>query len=239
MVLNDIVTLVEQKCDGRSLGIANHKLWADIVRKEAAQTALAGGFHGLYFLYKEAVVTGGSIAAQARYELPDDFVTDLSVWYDGELLEKSSGKSLDVTAQADIAGGYLPSWYSMRGLEIEIAPPTPVAGKEIKMFYCALPEAIVTATDPAAFHDYFMDFWPMLHVYGMAEHALDSVGAYAAAKNFRDRFDREVGRLAMKNRQFWLQGIKIRYQNWDEFESQLRHVFPQFGNVFRQEESAS
>ena len=60
MVLNDIFSLVESKCDGRTLSSANKLLWADIIRKEAAQTAIAGGFHGLYFLYKEAQVVGGS-----------------------------------------------------------------------------------------------------------------------------------------------------------------------------------
>lgn len=234
MVLNDIVTLVEQKCDGRSLGIANHKLWADVVRKEAAQTALANGFHGLYFLYKEAEVTGGSEAGERRYELPNDFVSDLSVWYDGELLTKADGQVLNVTAKADVDGGYLPSWYNFRGLDLEILPPPPVAGKQIKLFYCGLPESIVTATNSATFHDYFMDFWPMLHVYGMAEHALDSVGAYTAAKSFRSRFNDEIARLAIKNRQFWFAGSKMRLQNWDEFTDQRRHLFPQFGGVYRQ-----
>jgi hypothetical protein len=236
MVLNDIITLVEQKCDGRSLGAANHKMWADLVRKEAAQTAPAGGFHGLYFLYKEASVTGGSKANEGRYQLPDDFIDDLSVWYDGIQMVKAPPGVLNVTAVRDIAAGSLPTWYAFRGLELELVPPPPVAGKEIKLFYNGRPEAIVAGTDVATFHDYFMDNWANLHIFGMAEYALDSVGAYTAAKNFRDRFNEEVARLAMQNRRFWMKGTKMRLQNWDEFMSQQRHLFPQFGNVFRTEE---
>jgi hypothetical protein len=237
MVLNDIIALVEEKTDGRSLGVAKHKVWADVVRKEAAQTAIVGGFHGIYFLYKEAVVTGGSLLNEPRYELPDDFIDDLSVWYDGIQLVKADPQVLNITTLEDVAGGYQPTWYDFRGLEINIIPAPPEAGKTISLFYNATPEAIVAGTDHLTFHDYFLDNWPMLHVYGMAEHALDSVGAYAAAQNFRKRFNDEIARLAMHNRRFWVKGSKMRLGNWDEFETQKRFLFPQFGNVYRQKES--
>jgi len=233
MVLNDIISLVEEKCDGRSLGVAKHKRWADLVRKEAATTAVAQGFNGLYFLYKEAIVTGGSIAGQSRYELPDDFIDDLSVWYDGVGLVKGSPGVLDITAKDDVAFGSLPTWFDFRGLELNITPAPAVAGKEIKLFYNGLPETIDNVTDELTFHDYFLDNWSALHVYGMAEYALDSVGAYAVAKSFRARFTEEISRMAMKNRQFWMKGTKIRLMNWDEFESQQRYLFPQFGGVYR------
>lgn len=236
MVLNDIFSLVEEKCDGRSLALASKLRWADIVRKEAAQTSIAGGFHGIYFLYKEAKVTGGSVIGQGHYELPDDFVSDLSAWYDGKPLTKASGTMLDITAQADMEGSYLPTWFALRGLELDIMPAPLVAGKEIALFYGALPETITSTTDPVTFTDYFLDKWPMIHVYGMAEHALDSIGAYQAGAAMRKRFQDEIARLAMNNRRFWIQGSKIRLQNWDEFTSQKTHLFPQFGNVFRQTE---
>ena len=197
-VLSDIISIVEEKCDGRSLGASKHKRWADLVRKEAVTTAVAAGFHGLYFLYKEATVIGGSVANQARYELPDDFIDDLSVWYDGISLIKAPPGVLDITAQADISGGYQPTWYNFRGLELEILPKPPVSGKEIKFLYNGQPEAIVEGTDPATFTDYFLQNWGQLHVFGMAEFALDSVGAYNAAKGFRARYNEEVARMAMK-----------------------------------------
>jgi hypothetical protein len=236
MVLNDIFSLVEQKCDGRSLSSANKLLWADIIRKEAAQTAVAGGFNGLYFLYKEAQVTGGSDAGEPSYELPDDFVSDLSVWYDGKPLTKGPASVLNITAQADVAGGYLPTWFEMKGLSFDIVPTPAEAGKEIKLFYCSFPEVVTPTTDPLVFTDYFLEKWPMLHVYGMAEQALDSLGAYQAAGKMRDRYQAEIARLAMNNRRFWFQGSRMRFQNWDEFDSQKTHLFPQFGNVFRQTE---
>ena len=237
MVLNDIISLVEEKCDGRSLGVAKHKRWCQLVRQEAARSAIAGGFHGIYFLYKEARVTGGSVIGQGRYEMPDDFVDDLSVWYDGVQLIKADPGVLDVTAEEDRAGSYLPTWYGMRGMEFDIMPAPGASGKEIKLFYNALPEEITSTTDEVTFHDYFMDNWANLHVFGMAEYAADSLGGYAAAKNFRDRFNEEVGRLTMHNRRFWLKGTKIRLMNWDEFTSKQRYLFPQFGGVYRTEET--
>lgn len=233
MVLNDIFALVEEKCDGRSLASASKLRWADIIRKEAAQTAVAGGFHGIYFLYKEAQVIGGSEANEPSYELPDDFVSDLSVWYDGKPLTKASPSVLNITSQRDVSGSYLPTWFEPKGLSFDIVPAPQEAGKTIWLFYNSLPEEITANTNPATFTDYFLNRWPMLHVYGMAEHALDSLGAYKAGAAMRDRFHAEISRLAMNNRRFWIQGSKMRLQNWDEFTDQKTHLFPQFGNVFR------
>lgn len=237
MVLDDIITLVEQKCDGRSLGSAKHKLWADVTRKKAVNTAVAAGFNGLYFLYKEAIVTGGSTAGEPRYELPDDFVDDLSVWYDGVPLIKGAGRVIDITAKEDIAGGYQPTWFDFRGLEINITPPPPDTGKEIRLFYNGKPESIVPETDSSAFTDYFLENFPDLHVYGMAEYALDYLGATKLAESFKNRYDEEISKMAMKNRQFWMRGVKIRLMNWDEFQAQKRYLFPQFGSVYRQQET--
>jgi hypothetical protein len=233
MVLNDIISLVEEKCDGRSLGVAKHKRWADLVRKEAARSAITGGFHGLYFLYKEAVVTGGSTAEEPRYKIPDDFVDDLSVWYDKIALVKGDPGVLNITTADDIESGCLPTWYDLRGMELNIIPAPPVDGKEIKLFYNALPEEINANTDEASYKDFFMDHWANLHVFGMAEYALDSVGAYEAGKAMRDRFNEEITRLTMSNRRFWIKGVKIRLQNWDEFATKQRYLFPQFGGVYR------
>ena len=237
MVLNDLIALVEEKIDGRSLGVAKHKRWAELVRKEAARSAIAGGFHGLYFLYKEATVSGGSVADQSRYEIPDDYVQDLSLWYDGIPLIKGAPSVMNITAQDDIRGGYLPTWFDLRGMEFNIMPAPAEAGKEIKLFYNALPEEITSATDEVTYHDYFMDQWPNLHVFGMAEYAADSVGGYAAAKNFRDRFNEEITRLTLSNRRFWMQGTKIRLCNWDEFVAKQRYLFPQFGGIYRTQET--
>jgi hypothetical protein len=122
-------------------------------------------------------------------------------------------------------------------MEINISPAPHESGKEIKLFYNAMPEEIDANTDGSSFHDYFMDNWANLHVFGMAEYALDSLGAYEAGKAMRDRFNEEISRLTMNNRRFWLKGVKIRLQNWDEFVSKQRYLFPQFGGVYRTEET--
>lgn len=227
MIFSDIYSLVEEKCDGRSFGIAKHQRWADLVRSEVSHHALAGGFHGLYFLYKEADVIGGSIAGQARYALPDDYVDDLSLWYNGTSIIKAQPNIMNLTMGSDESSSKPsgePAWFVPRGLEFEFIPATPEDGKPIAMFYNGVPDSVVGAD----FTDYFMRMWSALHVFGMAEHALDSVGGYSEAKNFRQRFMDELQRLMMDNRRFWLKGTKIRLQNWDEYTDQKRFVFPQF-----------
>lgn len=231
MTFADIVALVEEKCDGRSLGSARHIRWADMVRSEVARNALASGFHGLYFLYKEATVTGGSLLNEGRYKLPDDFVDDLAVWYNEVLLIKSDPSVMNITQgyqdSATNSSGSDPAWFNFRGQELEIIPVAPRAGDEIKLFYNGLPEG-VTGT---AFTDYFLNQWPHLHVFGMAESALDYVGASGLAQKMRGRFQDEVQRLMLDNRRFWLKNQKIRLQNWDEFTEKQRYLFPQFGNL--------
>lgn len=230
MTFADIIALVEEKCDGRSLGSARHIRWANLVRNEVARNILAGGFHGLYFLYKEATVSGGSVAGQARYQLPDDFIDDLSVWFDGELMLKSDGPAMDITVGSDAAAntnGDAPIWVARRGREFEFLPTPPEAGKEIKLFYNGLPDEIVAEGST----DFFLTQYPQLHVLGMAEHALDYVGNYNQARAFRQRFLEEVQRLMLDNRRFWLKGVKVRFQNWDEFVERRHLVFPQFGNL--------
>jgi hypothetical protein len=230
MTFTDIYTLVEEKCDGRSFGIAKHTRWADLVRSEVARNALAAGFHGLYFLYKEATVTGGSILNEPRYTIPDDFIDDLAVWYDGKLLVKADPGVMNITQGLHTStsndSGHIPTWWNLRGRELELVPPAPEAGKEIKLFYNGLPEAISGAN----FSDYFLTQWPHLHVFGMAESALDYVGASALSQKMRSRFQEEVQRLMLDNRRFWIKGQRVRLMNWDEFVEKQRFVFPQFGN---------
>jgi hypothetical protein len=231
MTFADIIALVEEKCDGRSLGIAKHQRWADLVRSEVARNSLASGFHGLYFLYKEAIVTGGSIANEPRCGIPDDYVDDLAVWYDDVLLIKSDPSVMNITQGHQDAtsnsSGAAPIWWNLRGQEIELIPTPSEAGKEIKLFYNGLPDPVFGAT----FSDYFLNQWPHLHVFGMAESALDYVGASALAQKMRGRFLDEVQRLMLDNRRFWLKGQRIRFQSWDEFVEKKRYLFPQFGNL--------
>jgi hypothetical protein len=232
MVLNDIISLVEEKCDGRSFGIAKHKRWADLVRSEVARSAFAAGFHGLYFLYKESDVIDGSTANQARYALPDDFVDDLSLWYDGIPIIKAAPGVMNITtgcseSQAPPVNPDGPAWFVMRGMEFEFIPAPPDDGKRIALFYNGLPDPVTSAD----FTDYFMNQWSALHVYGMSEYALDSVGGYVQAQGFRKRFTDELQRLMLDNRRFWLKGTKMRLQNWDEFQEKERYLFPQFGNL--------
>lgn len=226
MTFADIYALVEEKCDGRSFGIAKHQRWADLVRSEVSRNSLASGFHGLYFLYKEAVVTDGSVANEPRYKLPDDFIDDLAIWYDGTLLEKADPSVMNIT-QGSSPSGSVPTWWNPRGQEIELIPAPAEAGKEINLFYNGLPDAV----SGGSFTDYFLTHWPHLHVFGMAESALDSVGASALAQKMRGRFLEEVQRLMLDNRRFWLKNQRVRLANWDEFTAQKTFLFPQFGNV--------
>jgi hypothetical protein len=231
MEFTDIIALTEEKMDGRGLGESKHIRWADAVRSEVARNILAGGFHGLYFLYREATVTGGSKANEPRYHLPDDFVDDLALWYDGQELMKAEPGIMNtlhgLQSSTSNASGGDPRWYDFHGLELEIIPTPPSAGKEIRMFYNGLPEGVTGAK----FSDYFMTHWPNLHVFGMAEQAADSLGASALSQKFRNRFQEEVQRLMLDNRRFWIKRQRVRMMNWDEFADKQRFLFPQFGGA--------
>ena len=233
MTLTDIIAGVEEKCDGRTLATASLVRWANLIRYDAARTVHSGGFHGLFFLYKEATVDDGSVANQSRYKLPDDFVDDLNLWYDGKLLVKADPGVLDITLgenNADLTEqGGTPTFFSFRGREIDIIPMPVEAGDEIKLFYNSLPETIQAGA--TAFTDYFLTQYPKLHIYGMVAEALDSLGADVQAERFRKRYENEVSKLALDNRRFWMKHTKMRLQNWDEFVTKQRHVFPQFGEL--------
>jgi hypothetical protein len=231
MFFSDIIALVEEKADGRSFGIEKHQRWANLVRSEASRSALATGFHGLYFLYKEADVIDGSIAGQARYALPDDYVSDLALWFDGVPMIKASPGVMDITtgsAESETPPTGSPTWYVPRGMEFELIPAPSLDGTRIAMFYNGTADTV----SGLGFHDYFMEQWANLHVAGMAKFALDSLGANSQAKYFRDEFREELQRLMLDNRKFWLRGMKVRVMNWDEFSDKQRYLFPQFGTEF-------
>jgi|Deesub1362A_J573_1020465.scaffolds.fasta_scaffold00107_94 hypothetical protein len=227
ITFSDIISSVEEKGDGRSFSTSWHYRWANEVRRRVALDALAGGFHGLYFLYKEATVDGGSVAGQSRYGLPDDFIDDLNVWYDGTLLVKSPPGVIDIglgLPSNDSGLNVTPKWVTMRGREFEIRPIPTESGKEIRLFYNGLPEEI----KDTSFSDYFLTHFPDLHIYGMAFKMALYMKDMASAQAFKALFEEEKQSLILQNRRHYLKNAKMRFQSWDEFKDKKRIVFPQF-----------
>lgn len=224
MKWSEIKGEVEELCDGRSLPATRQVKWANRVRTDVAMDFMISGFRGLYFLYKEVTVEGGSIKDQPRYAIPNDFIDDLELFYDKALLSKSPPGTLSITQDIEATG--TPEWWRMMGLEFDLRPIPNKAGKEILIFYNGLPDAI---TDSDELEDYFMKYFPDLHIFGMAEKAASFLNPSGKeALKYETRFGREKVKLAIHNRRHYFKYTRMRFQNWSEYQEMKRHVFPQF-----------
>jgi len=221
---SDMKEEVEELCDGRSLSVTKQAKWANRVRTSVAMDFITSGFRGLYFLYKEATVQGGSIKDQSRYAIPDDFIDDLNIFYDKELLSKAPPGRLSLTLNIEATG--TPKWWRMMGVEFDLRPICAEAGKEILLFYNGLPDAI---TDSDDFEDYFMKHFPDLHIFGMAEKAASFLNPSGKeALKYEVRFEREKVKLTMHNRRYYFKHSKLRFYNFDEYQELKEKLWPQF-----------
>jgi len=237
MKYSDIKLGVKQLGDGRDFTTTEYDGWMKRVRFRATMSFPVGGFKGLYFLYKEATVIGGAtIDDPNRYAMPSDFIDDLSVFYEGTLLVRADAQQRDIAAQTESlvthvptdisADTTVPTWVLVRGSEFEIQPVPAEAGGEIKLLYNGLPDVI--ENDDA--EDYFMARFPDLHIFGMGELMCYRLGAAAVplAKVYGDKFTEQLQELQIHNRMHYLKTTRIRFQNWDEYQSVRNVVFPQF-----------
>lgn len=221
---SEIISRAEELCDGRSFSESKHFSWANSVRKSIATDALVRGFRGLYFLYREATVKDGSEKDQGRYMVPDDFVDDLRVFYDGTLLVKAPPEILDITNSNSSFQASSPTWFRLLGNEFDIIPAPTEDGKEIKLLYNASPETIQDVN----FSDYFLDRFPDLHIFGIAKWGVISLGDKNGFALYKGMEDEEKKKLMLHNRRHYLKFSKLRFQTWDEFEEIKTFVFPQF-----------
>jgi hypothetical protein len=222
MNFGDIKTSVEENLDGRSLAEAKHQRWIKRVRDRVAMNFPVAGFKGLYFLYKEATVSGGSVADQSKYAIPSDYIDDLRVFYDNNLLTPAGGL-LDITQ--DLTASGTPKWIQMKGNEFEIIPAPDTASKEIKLLYNGLPSTISSDND----EDYFMKHFSDLHINGMSELGAKYLRDFQSAQQFKMDYLDDLKLLQLHNRRFYLKNARIRFHTWDEYEEAKKNfVFPQF-----------
>lgn len=220
----NIKSSVELFGDNRSFGTSNHALWVNNLRKDVAMDSNIAGFNGLYFFYKEAIVQGGSVESQAKYAIPDDYIDHLFVFYDNTLLTEIPKKQLAITQQNPDDG--TPKWVHILGVEFELVPPPDTAEKEIKLFYCGLPEE-VPAEGNDSFSDYFLNHWPNLHIFGMEEQAWLYLGGITKAQLYAGKLAEQKANLMLKNRMHWTKNAKLRFINFDEYSDYKRTLFPQ------------
>lgn len=229
MKYSEIKTAVRELGDGRQFSATEYDGWIERVRKRVAMDFITSGFHGLYFLYKEGTVDGGcTVTDPNRYAIPDDFIDDLNVFFDGGLLVKAPAGVIDVANEENPGGGAtLPTWIRMLGVEFEVVPAPTTAGKEIKLLYNGLPDTVNQDNQ----EDYFMKHFPDLHIFGMAELMALRLGNVALADRYKGDYDNERVQLRLHNVRHYLKNTKIRFQNWDEYQTIKTVVFPQFVNV--------
>lgn len=215
---------VKQFGDGRSFSASDQALWVNNLRKDVAMDSNIAGFNGLYFLYKEAIVEGGSVESQARYAIPDDFIDHLFVFYDNTLLTEIPKAQLSITQQNP--GDGTPKWVHTLGLEFELVPAPDTAEKEIKLLYCGLLEE-VPASGNDGYSDYFLNRWPNLHIFGMTEQAWLYLGGITRAQLYASKLAEQKANLMLRNRTHWVKNARLRFYNWDEYSDYKTTLFPQ------------
>jgi hypothetical protein len=222
----DIKASVKELGDGRDFTAAEYVRWVNRVRSEVSMDFEVAGFNGLYFLYKEGTVLGGSVALQGKYAIPDDFIDDLNVFYDGNLLAKASRGQMDISQQEGVTAT-TPAWVRMAGVEFELIPAPPDAGKEIKLLYNGLVDDLTTTTGDS-FEDFFMKHFPEIHVYGMAKFMAPRLGKFGQGllPSYLNQYNTARRQLALHNRRHWVKNVHIRFQNADEFELVKYILFP-------------
>lgn len=225
----NIKTKVELFADGGSFPADRHALWANDLRKGVVMDFDVAGLNGLYFLYKEATVQGGSVVTagvgQKKYAIPDDFIDHLQVFYANALLTDTPKKLLGITQPNPTDS--TPQWINLLGLEFELVPAPDTAGDEIKLLYNGLPSDIPTATTNGTFTDYLLNHWPDLHVFGMTEQAWQYLGNIKKADYYGKKKEKEMAKLMYHNRRHWMKNANLRFMNWDEYTDYKRTVFPQ------------
>lgn len=220
----NIKTQVELKADGASISEDRQALYANDLRKDIVMDFDIAGLNGLYFLYKEAVVKDGSVISQPKYAIPSDHIDHLQIFYDKVLLTDVPKKLLGIT-QSNPSDG-TPEWVNLLGLEFELVPAPDTAGKEIKLLYNGLP-GDVPSSDNGSFTDYFLNHWPNLHVFGMAEAAWEYLGNIRKAEYYGKKLKEQKAKLMLHNRRHWMKNANLRFMNWDEYTDYKRTVFPQ------------
>jgi hypothetical protein len=220
----NIKTGVEERGDGGSFDEDKHALWANNLRKDLVMDFDIAGLNGLYFLYREATVQGGSVESQAKYAIPDDLIDHLQVFYDGTLLTDAPKKLLSVTHPSDDDG--TPGWVNLLGLEFELVPAPDTAAKEIKLLYNGLPSDVPSASNDD-YTDYFLNHWPNLHIFGMSEQAWEYLGGMNKATYYGKKFKEQKAKLMYHNRRHWMKNANLRFANWVEYSDYKRTVFPQ------------
>lgn len=221
---SEVKERVKELGDGRTFTDTQQASWANSVRKSIAQNYEIVGFNGLYFLFKEATVKGGSVKDQARYAIPTDYISHLNVFYDDVCLTDGPPKSFSQVRDLTETG--TPEWVRMMGLEFELIPIPDKKGDPIKLLFHGFASNIPTSSNDDT-TDFFLDHWPDLHIFGMGKLACQSIGKITMARECGNDYMREQKALQIHNRQHWIGNARVRYTNWDEYQDFKRLVFPQ------------
>lgn len=225
VLFSEIKSRVNELGDGRTFSEEKQASWANSIRKDVAMNYEIGGIYGIYFLFKEATVKGGSKKDEPRYAIPTDYIDHLNVFYAGKLLTDSPPKTINIVQDQAQVG--TPEWVRILGVEFDIRPIPDTTGEEIKLLFNGLP-AEVPSTENNNFTDYFLNHFPDLHIFGMAEWMALSIGATKLSQTYGNKYMREQKKLQLHNRRHWIKNARIRYQNWDEYSEAKRTLFPHF-----------
>lgn len=222
MKFSEIKESANEYADGRTFPAAKYERWIKRVRESTAMDAVTRGFDGLYFLYKEATVKGGTVANEPKYAMPSDFIVDLQIFLDKTYVPKVAPGVMDITQTRGSSGTV--KWFRNRGVYFELIPAPDTADKEILLLYNGMPDTISQSDQ----EDFFMKHFPDLHIFGMAEMACRSIGLGRAAAECKNDYMNERKKLWSHNTMHHVRNARLRFQNWDEYKAKREVVFPQF-----------
>ncbi len=236
MKLKDVKTRIKELLDGREFLDSKLISWINNARDEIYTDYMVVGTEGLYFLYQYGVeLEGGSVAYNPEteegrfYLLPDDFVSLQTVYFEDTVIPPLTNPQMVswVKMQWQGESAEFPTYWVVRGNELEFIPPTKESGKRIFIdYYSKMP--VITENTDDGYEDEFMKDFPDYHYYGGALQGAGYLGNLKLITLYQKEIDRIKIKIKTYNKVRNMQGKKPRFMTERELESRINLLNPDF-----------
>jgi hypothetical protein len=199
--------------------------WIDDARKDLA---LKWPFK---YLYVES--TTSTVANQATYALPDDYLGHLNVWCGSKKLVRLSTQEADNLAVTDIDASAIvrnltfesgttvsiadaagaPDYYIDKGMEFDLYP-TPDAAYTLTIKYYAQPTTFVSGSE----YDYISTFHFEAIIWGAALRGAMFLDDKEKLTSFGQAYDSAIQEMVQREKMFEKQDQVFRLRDWRDFD---------------------